>query len=77
MEKVIADFESISVYPCNWTRLRIMSSVQDFRFFKLILRPTFDAFISSRRKTFSAWSIVSQLIVMSSAYTRAPIRTAG
>ena len=45
-------------------------------FFKLILRPTFDAFISRRRKTFSTWSIVSQVIAIS-AYTRAPIRTAG
>ena len=48
-----------------------------FRFLKLILRPTFNAFISRVRKTFSAWLIVSQVISMSSAYMRAPIRTAG
>ena len=33
IENVIADFESISVYRCNWTLLTIVSSVQDLRFF--------------------------------------------
>ena len=35
MEKVIADFESISVYRCNWSRLRIVSIVHDLRFFEV------------------------------------------
>ena len=54
-EKVIVDFDSIFVYRFNWTRLRIVSSESDLRFFfQFILRPTFDAFISRRRKTFWA-----------------------
>ena len=72
IEKVIADFESISIYRCNWSRLRSIHSVQDLRFFKLIMRPTFAAFISRCLKNL-AWSIVSQLIVMPSSYMIAPI----
>ena len=41
MEKVIADLESISGYRCNWTRLRIVSSVQDLRFFEVDLETNF------------------------------------